>query len=113
MSILTTLSQKKPSTQFWLGFALGIGVELAVSAITSFIFQIVMILVSVQYELDMNIVGAINLGIPVILLITTLITVQKTLKSKLFTIGVAVGWITVTVLSGLTLFAVFNLAGLK
>lgn len=110
----TSLSvQSSPTRQFFIGFAIGVGIELAVSAITSFIFQIVMIMVAVQSEPDMIMIGAINIGIPAILLITTLVVVQKMLKNKLLTVGVAIGWITVKVLTSLTLIVIFNFAGLK
>lgn len=102
-----------PVKQFFLGFALGVGVELAASAVGSFIFQIVTIAVFSKREPNMNIMGALSIGLPVILLITTLVVVQKTLKSKLLTLGVAAGWITVTVAAALAMFAVFKLAGLK
>lgn len=111
MPTSTPLTQKKPSTQFWLGALLGVGVEFGLGIFTSFFLQIIIIFLTVSMHASDDVIAVIGYAFSLLELIATMIIAHKLLKSKLFTTGIAVGWIGVPVLFAtvtLTLVTIFG-----
>lgn len=103
---MISIAKQKPLTQFLLGLGLGIVVAIVIQIFFSLVLQMI-IFTALPQNLNTNIIGPIALLLPLAIFVTTLVVLQKTIKSKFLTIGVATGWIGVLVIFNLLMIMVF------
>lgn len=103
---MVSIAKQKLFTQLLIGFAIGIVTGIIIQIFFSLVLQII-IFTTLPQNVNTNIIGPLALFLPLAIFITTLVILQKTIKSKFFTIGVTTGWIGVLVI--LNMFVGMNL----
>lgn len=103
---MISITKQKPLTQFFIGLGIGIAADMVIQIFFSSVFQLIIFAV-IPLNINTNIIGPIALFLPLAIFVTTLVVLQKTIKSKFLTIGVATGWIGVLVIFNLLMIMVF------
>lgn len=103
---MISIAKQKPFIQFLIGLGIGITADIIIQIFLSLVLQTI-IFAALPQILNTNIIGPIALFLPLAIFIATLVVLQKTIKSKFLTIGVAAGWIGVLVILNVLMMMIF------